>query len=68
MMKKDTFKIDKYSDGRRFIHQVKKEMDKNHTAKDTAPSNQARIHEQSGTFIFLFCKICCQTAMSKKHY
>ena len=50
-MSKKTFKISCDADGRRYIHQVISEHDKNHTELDTNQGNEARIYEQKGTNI-----------------
>ena len=49
-MTEDSFRVDEDSDGRKYIHQVKKELTKNHTAKDFDKINEARIYEQKGNF------------------
>ena len=48
-MKLDTFEIKQDPNGWRYIHQVKKEKDKNHRESDFYKSNEARIYEQIGT-------------------
>ena len=47
-MTKDTFNISIDGNGRKFIHQVITEHDKNHTESDFTPGNEARIYEQTG--------------------
>ena len=47
-MTKDTFKINKDHDGRRYITQVIGECDKNHKEDDFTKSNCARIYENAG--------------------
>ena len=47
-MVKQTFQISVDANNRRFIHQVIKERDKNHTESDIHPSNKARIYEKEG--------------------
>ena len=47
-MTKDTFKVFKDPDGCHYIQQVKKELTKNHTEKDTDQTNMARIYERLG--------------------
>ena len=53
-MTKDTFALAKDSNGRRYIHQVKKELDKNHKEDDFQPNNEARIYEVPGKFKTFF--------------
>ena len=44
-MTQGTYEIAKDPDGRRYIHQIIKEHDKNHKENDFQPSNEARIYE-----------------------
>ena len=47
-MNKKTFEVKLDAKGDRYIHQVIKEHDKNHTESDFQPSNEARIYENKG--------------------
>ena len=51
-MTKNTFKVFKNPDGRRYLHQVIKELDKNHKEDDLQPSHEARIYESPGNSTF----------------
>ena len=50
-MSKGTFEIGQDPDGRRYIHQIIKEHDKNYKENDFQPSNEARIYEMPGKFL-----------------
>ena len=52
-MTKGTFEIGYDPDGRKYIHQVIKEHDKNHKETDIQPSNEARIYENTRKFELL---------------
>ena len=54
-MKRNTFALDVDPDGHRYIHQVIKELDKNHIENDLQPSNEARLYEIPGKTSFFFC-------------
>ena len=47
-MEKDQFQMNVEPDGTRYIFQAIDEKDKNHSAKDTSPTNQARMYESRG--------------------
>lgn len=47
-MTKDTFAVSTDASGKQYIYQAIKEQDKNHSAEDMSPNNQARIYEQPG--------------------
>lgn len=47
-MTKNTFAIDTDADGKQFIYQKVKELDKNHTENDMEANQEARIYEKSG--------------------
>ena len=49
-MTKDTFEIKTDVDGRKYIKQKIKEMDKNHKENDYTNNNEARIYKQRGAF------------------
>ena len=53
-MQKNTFQIQRDTDGRHFIKQVIDEHDKNHTENNTKPANEARIYECPGTKLLNF--------------
>ena len=50
-MKKDTFKVLEDPDGQRYLHQVRKELDKNQKEDDLELFHEARIYENPGKFI-----------------
>ena len=47
-MNVDMFQIETDSDGRKCLHQVIKECDKNHNEQDFSESNEARIYKMAG--------------------
>lgn len=56
-MTKNTFDIATDPDGKRYIYQKVKELDKNHTENDMEANQEARIYEKPGTFSQNMCTI-----------